>query len=106
VSLSAPESLRSFDQQRRATLSRVPARRGAIVTERTEEHLTPLQAAACLMAVLERRGATFELNAAGQLRFNLDGAVATSDEADDLARCVLALRAEIKQLLHDERTVH
>lgn len=60
-----------------------------------------------VMAILQLRGATFELNSHGALRCNLDGAdISGQAEADSLSKLVLALRDEIKQLLREDRTAH
>ena len=71
----------------------------------TELSITSREAAVILMAVLQRRGATFALNADGDLRCDLNGAQ-VSAKAEDLARIVLALATEIKQLLDEDRIVH
>lgn len=72
-----------------------------------ERHLTPREAAACLVAILQRRGAVFSLTAAGYVHCNLDPSdVSTHEEAEDLAQCVLALREEIKALLREDRVQH
>jgi hypothetical protein len=72
-----------------------------------ERSLTPRQAAVCLVAVLERRGARFHLKADGYFLCDLNPSdVASSEEAEWLSRAVLALRDEIRLLLHDDRTVH
>ena len=66
-----------------------------------ERQLTPREAAACLVAILlQRRGAVLIIKPDGYLLCDLDGAdISGHAEADDLARCVLSLREEIKQLL-------
>ena len=73
----------------------------------TVEPIGAREAAAILMAMLQRRGATFELTAEGDLRWALNGADASvSASAADIAMLVQVLREEIEQLLRDDRTVH
>lgn len=52
----------------------------------TPRSLTPQEAAACLVAILERRGAVFTLKPDGYFHCNLDPSdVATRQEPDDLS---------------------
>ncbi len=67
----------------------------------------PEEAAACLVSVLERRGAVFHLQADGYFLCDLNPSdVASSEEAERLARCVLALRDEIRAELNARRVKH
>lgn len=72
-----------------------------------ERRLMPAEAAACLVTVLERRGARFHLLADGFFWCALDGSdVANHDEAQGIAQVVLALRDEIRTVLLNRRTLH
>lgn len=74
----------------------------------TRTVLTPVEAAACLMAVIERAGGTFAIDEHGYLRADLspcrpDGFTARPAE---IAACIHALRDEIVQLLRARTTTH
>lgn len=72
-------------------------------------HLTPFEAAACPVGILERRGATFEvLDEDGHFLCDLNGIpdIHSHDEAEELSGFVLALGAEIRQVLVGRRTIH
>ena len=70
--------------------------------------MMPAEAAAELMAWVERRGGTFTLTPAGDVRCALDGCtgIDTYAAADRIATLVLVLRDDIRALLRAEKTTH
>ena len=67
----------------------------------------PQETAACLVSVLERRGAVFHLQPDGYFLCDLNPSdVASSEEAERLAQCVLALRDETRVELNARRVTH
>jgi hypothetical protein len=95
-----------------ARLERLEAEASRLAYGRTPkdaevQHLTPRQAAYLLVAMLERDGATFTLNADGYFVCNLDGIPNYNHaKAESMSQCVLALREEIRDELHSRRVTH
>jgi hypothetical protein len=71
------------------------------------KQVIPREAAELLVWALEARGAMFKLLPDGYFRCDLNGArIATLDQADDVARVVLALRDEIRAHLRTRHVTH
>jgi hypothetical protein len=69
--------------------------------------LSPREVPALLVASLEGQGATFTLKPDGDFLCDLNGIPNyTYKKAEDMARCVLALRAGIKAELRAPRVLH
>jgi hypothetical protein len=69
--------------------------------------LAPREVPALLVASLEGQGATFTLKPDGDFPCDLNGIPNyTYKKAEDMARCGLALRAEIKAELLARRVLH
>ena len=70
--------------------------------------IMPAEAAGLLVSILTRRGAVFTLDADGYFRCDLNGVkdIVDHDDAAGLAKCVLALRDEIRAVLLAERVQH
>lgn len=77
------------------------------MTEAAPEQLTPREAAACLVFMLYRKGATFTFNDQGYLDVNIDAVQFPFGnlEPEQLIALIHVLMAEIKTIAGD-RQVH
>jgi hypothetical protein len=72
------------------------------------KQLSPQEAAACVVAMLEARGARFRLSENGFFNVSLDDVVPalTPEKAEVFATVILALREEIRAELWQRAVVH
>ena len=72
------------------------------------QHITVREGAALLMRLLESKGATFELNAHGALRANLDAVVFPVGQISGpkMVQIVLSLADDLKAILRSEQVLH
>ena len=71
------------------------------------ESIMPAEAAALLVASLERRGAVFVLDDEGYLRADLNGIPGLDyKRAERLSHAILSLHDDIKAMLHARRVQH